>query len=274
MKFRSLYLLLLGAFAITSLNAGPVPISASQLGVQNISGLTMNGSGVCDSAVGGCGGGFSASVGATPNVTLWCVDSQLYDKPSYTANIVSLNTPDATFDDGTQVRYGSISSHTTGNHWLFDISGIAGVTNPDEALTRYRLAAILITKYIPQEAPSNASNAANHDIQLAIWQLTENNTITVKDASQGTNGQPLLNWGTLETTWITTAAGMLNSFDFSGWAVASGAYDSVSHQLLGPPNAVQTYLVQVTPEPRFYGLLLVGLLGVAGAIYRRRLAVQ
>ena len=272
MKFRLLFLFALGALVITSLNAGPVPISASQLGVQSISGLTLNSSGVCDSAVGGCGGGFSASVGATPNVTLWCVDSQLFDKSSFTANIVSLNTPDATFDDGTQVRYGDISSHTTGNHWLYDISGIAGVTNPDEALTRYRLAAILISNYIPQEAPTNASNPNNHDIQLAIWQLTENSTITVKDASQGTNGQPVLNSGTLESSWITTAAGMLNTFNYNAWAVASGAYDSVNHKLLGPSNAVQTYLVQVTPEPRFYGLLLVGLLCVAGAIYRRRLA--
>ena len=230
----------------------------------------MNGSGVCDSSVGGCGGGFSATVAGTPNVTMWCVDSQLFDQPGYTANIVSLNTPDVTFDNGNQVRYGDIASHTTGNHWLYDISGINGVSNPDEALTRYKLAAILITMYMPQVNPSNASNPNNHDIQLAIWQLTENSTITMKNSSQGTNGEPVLNSGTLESSWITTAAGMLNGFDFGEWAVASGAYDSVNKTLVGPPNAIQTYLVQVTPEPRFYGLLLVGLLALSGIIYRRR----
>ena len=270
MKFRLLFASALTALLITSLHAGPVPITPSQLGVQSISSLTQNGAGVCDSAVGGCGGGFSATVAGTPNVTIWCVDSQLFDRSAYTANIVSLNTPDVTFDDGTQVRYGSIASHTTSNHWLYDISGIAGVSNADEALTRYRLAAVLITMYMPEAAPTNASNVNNHDIQLAIWQLTENNTITLKDPSQGINGEPVLNSGTLESFWISKAAGMLGDFNFSGWAVASGAYDSVNKTLMGPPNAIQTYLVQVTPEPRFYGILLIGLLSLAGAIYRRR----
>jgi len=260
----------LAILAIGSVQAGPVPINSTQLGVQSIAGLTMNGSGVCDAAVGGCGGGFSATVAGTPNVTLWCVDSQLYDKTAYTANIVSLNTPAGTFDDGTQVRYGQVSSHNafTTPHWLYDISDLLSPSVADQALTRYRLAAILITKYDPEQSPTNASNANNHDIQLAIWQLTENTSISVGQA--GTNGQKVLNGGVRETSWISMAAASLNSFDFGGWAVASGAY--ASGALLAPPDAVQTYLVQVTPEPRFYGLLLVGLLSVFGILYRRRIA--
>jgi hypothetical protein len=98
-QFRLIHLFVLTTLSVSSLCAGPVPITPGQLGVQSISGLTMNSSGVCDSAVGGCGGGFSATVAGKANVTLWCVDSQEFDKSSYTANIVSLNTPAGTFDE-------------------------------------------------------------------------------------------------------------------------------------------------------------------------------
>ena len=268
MPYRLVCLLAFAALAITSVNAGPVAISPAQLGVQTVTGLTQSNAGICG-VIPGCGGAFEATVAGTANVTMWCVDSQLFDAPNYTANIVSLNTPAVTFNDGTQVRYGDVSSHVLPSpYWRYDISGIAGVTNPDQALTRYRLAAVLITMYNPQDAPTDGSNPNNDHIQRAIWELTENTSISV--GQPGTNGQP--NLGPLESAWITTAAGMLGGFNFSGWAVASGAYDSVSHSLLAPPHGVQTYLVEVTPEPRFYGMLLVGLLSLCGMIYRNRAA--
>jgi hypothetical protein len=53
----------------------------------------------------------------------------------------------------------------------------------------------------------------------------------------------------------------------------SGGYDlGTNHLLTGSQAAVQTFLVQVTPEPRFYGLLLAGLLSAFGIIYRRPMA--
>jgi hypothetical protein len=263
--------LLVAALAMSSLYAGPGAITSSQLGVQSVSGLTLNNAGICNvQNVGGCGGGFNATVGGIANVTLWCVDSQEFDQPNYTANIVSLNTPAATFDNGTQIRYGSVGQTpvATNGNWLYDISG-TGVSNPNDALTRYELAAILITMYNPEQAPTDASNPNNDAIQQAIWQLTENNTIAAgRNVSQGTNGQP--NLGALETTWIDTAVAELSTFNFSAWAVVSGAYTSGA--LLPPPNAIQTYLVEVTPEPRYYGLMLVGLLGLCGLVYRRRIA--
>jgi hypothetical protein len=268
MKVSSLFLLI-PAMAVTSLYAGPGMITPAQLGVQTVSGLTLNNAGICNvQNVGGCGGGFTATVGGKANVTLWCVDSQEFDQPNYTANILSLNTPAATFDNGTQVRYGSVgqSPVLSNGNWLYDLSGI--VSNSNNALTRYELAAILITMYQPQEAPTDASNPNNDAIQQAIWQVTENNTIAAgRNVSQGTNGQP--NLGSLSSL-VATAVTELGTFNFNNWAVVSGAYSNGA--LLGPPNAVQTYLVEVTPEPRFYGLLLVALLGLCGIVYRRRVA--
>jgi hypothetical protein len=271
MKIRLTHLITGAALAISSLCAGPVPITPAQIGPnQSVAGLTLNNAGICNvQNVGGCGGAFTATVGGIGGVTLWCVDSQEFDQANYNANIVSLQTPAVTFDNGTQVRYGSIVSSNTATtpHWLYDISGIAGVTNSDLALTRYELAAILISMYKPQQAPTDASNINNDAIQQAIWQVTENSSIAAgRNVSQGTNGQPDL--GALENTLITSAASMLGTFNFGGWAVVSGGY--AGGVLQGPPNAVQTYLVEVTPEPRFYGLLLVGLLSLFGIVYRRR----
>jgi hypothetical protein len=272
MKIPFSSFLAVAVLATTALYAGPGAITTSQLGVQNIAGLSLNNAGICDvQNVGGCGGAFTATVGGIANVTLWCVDSQEFDQANYTANIVSLNTLATTFDNGTQVRYGSVGQTptATNGNWLYSLSGVTGLSNPSNALTRYELAAVLISMYQPQQAPTDASNANNDAIQQAIWQVTENNTIAAgSNPGQGTNGQP--NLGTLESTWIQTAANMLGSVNFSDWAVVSGAYSNGA--LLGAPNGVQTYLVEVTPEPRFYGLLLVGLLGLCGIVYRRRVA--
>ena len=110
MKSPVACVLTLCALPITFLYAGVVPINPTQLGVQPVSNLALNGHGVCNvPGVGGCGGGFTATVAGTPNVTLWCVDSQEFDTNNlYTANIVSLNTTAGPFDNGTQVRYGSV----------------------------------------------------------------------------------------------------------------------------------------------------------------------
>ena len=262
MKSKFTYLLALTVLAITSVFAGPVPIHPSQLGVQNISNLTPNpsGGGICD-VIPGCGGAFTATIGPISNTTLWCVDSQEFERSSYTANIVSLNTtPDTAFDDGTQVRYGSVGNG--GGNWLCSISG---VSNPNDALTRYKLAAILITMYNPQQEPLDNPN--NDAVQQAIWQVMENTSIAVGQA--GTNGEP--NLGS-PSALITTAESMLAAgYNFSGWAVVSGAYVPGSPiGALSSTTRVQTYLVEVTPEPRFYGILLAGLLMLFGMIYRRR----
>ena len=261
MKSRFKYLLTFTALAVTSVYAGPVPISPSQLGVQNISNLISNpaSGGICD-VIPGCGGAFTATIGPISNVTLWCVDSQEFDKSSYTANIVSLNTtPDTAFDDGTQVRYGSVGNG--GGNWLYSVSG---VSNQNDALTRYKLAAILITMYSPQQAP--VDNPNNDAVQQAIWQVMENTSIA--PGQPGTNGEP--NLGSASSL-ITTAESMLAAgYNFSGWAVVSGAYVPGSPiGALSDSTRVQTYLVEVTPEPRFYGVLLVGLLSLCGLIYRR-----
>jgi len=274
MKYQFACFLTVVALSVTSLYAGGVPITPAQLGYQPNVVATVSGPNaylICPGDVNGCGGAFSEQIGGI-HATIWCVDSQLdvTNGKTYNAYVESLNAPVAAFDgvSDNYVRYGGINTLGGPGGWSYNLSGY-GVVNPNLAQTRYELAAILISQYIPDDSmPSNS--AQNQSIQDAIWHLTENSVI-------GNLGDPI-NVGVPAgySDWIAYAASLLptepSSF-FSQWAVVSGGYDGTTGQLLTGPGAVQTFLVQTTPEPRFYGLLLVGLLSLFGIIYRRRLAL-
>jgi hypothetical protein len=266
MKLSFAFALTLVALPISSLYAGVGTITPSQFGTQNVAGLTLA-AGICNvpGVSPDCGGAFTASVGTALNATLWCVDSQEFDQPNYTGNVVSLTESATTFDNGTLVRYGSVDQTGDSNTW---IDNSLTVANANNALTRYQLAAILITMYAPQGTPAN--NAANNNVQQAIWQVTENTTPV---GESGTNGEPTFTSTSAVNALISRAETTLaGGYNFSGWAVISGAFVPGSPGALSNSTFIQTYLVQVTPEPRFYGLLLVGLLSLCGVIYRRRLA--
>jgi hypothetical protein len=273
MKYQFACFLTLVTLSMTSLYAGGVPITGAQLGYESNVVATVSGPDaylICPADVNGCGGAFSEQIGPI-NATIWCVDSQLdvTNGETYNAYVESLNAPVAAFDDviDDYVRYGAINTVGGAGGWSYSLSGY-GVANPNSAQTRYELAAILISQYIPNDGmPSNS--AQNQSIQDAIWHLTENSvTGNLTDAINV--GVPVG-----YSDWIAYAASLLptepNSF-FSQWAVVSGGYNNATGQLLTGPGAVQTFLVQVTPEPRFYGVLLVGLLSLCGIIYRRRVA--
>ena len=246
--------------------AAPVPITTAQLGAQTVTITNFNNT-VCptgDSPNPGCGGAFTANIGSITGATIWCVDSQLHAHANspYTAYIEDLNsTPHSPFNDANFVRYGGINTvGPTG--WAYDLTPY-GAAN--DAQTRYKLAAILITNYIPSaDLPTDSTQ--NRAVQNAIWRLTENNVAAGTITGDISTGHPS------GSDWIAYAVSVLNAntFDFSRWAVVSGGFDGT--KLLDGAGAVQTFLVEVTPEPRFYGLLLAGLLAICGIVYKRRTA--
>jgi len=257
--------------AITSVQGGPVPITPAQMGNQNP--VVFGPSGqpeymICPTDVpDGCGGAFTENIGGI-NATIWCVDSQLNASwgNTYSAYVEDLSGANGLFD-ANHVHYDGVTTFTGGaGGWSYDLAGY-GVANPNSAQTRYELAAILISQYIPNPGmPTDSSQ--NRSIQDAIWRLTENNTAPslTDDISVGAPGGG---------DWIKYAAGLLattpSSF-FDQWAVVSGGWQPSTYFANQP--GYQTFLVQVTPEPRFYGLLLVALLSACGIIYRRRMASQ
>lgn len=270
--------LVVSALAISALYAGPTPITPSQLGYN--SNVTFGPSGqpqylICPSDVtGGCGGAFTENIGGTMpgingiNATIWCVDSQesVTWGQTYSAYIEDLNNSNGLFD-ANHVHYDGVTSVGSPAGWVYDLSGY-GVSDPNSALTRFKLAAILISQYIPNDGmPTNT--AENQSIQDAIWHLTENYTV-----SDLFNLNDPINVDTPPgySDWIAYAAHILNTpgaFDFSQWAIVSGGWQPGTD--FAGETAYQTFLVQLdaAPEPRFYGILLVGLLSLFLA-YRRR----
>jgi hypothetical protein len=259
--------------------AGPVPITPAQLGPNTgANDVVFGPSGqpeymVCPADVTGCGGAFTERIGGI-NATIWCVDSQLESHwgDSYPAYIEGLNGTPGPFD-ASHVHYAGVTTYTGGaGGWSYSLAGL-GLATPDSARTRYELAAILISQYLPNSAMpdggtscNTATCTENKSIQDAIWHLTENNV------APSLSGAVNVDTPAGYTDWIAYAAHVLSteptSF-FDQWALVSGGWDastyfSVDHQY-------QTFLVQVTPEPRFYGLLLVGLLSLCGIVYRRRM---
>jgi len=266
MKSRFLYLIVFTALNLAPLCAGPVPITPAQLGPHiGANDVVVGPSGqpeylICPADVKGCGGAFTERISGI-NATIWCVDSQLSVSwgDTYPAFIEDLNGTPAPFD-ANHVHYGGVTTVGPGG-WSYGLSGLKPGIDPNSAQTRFELAAILISQYHPGDSmPDNSTY--NQAIQDGIWRLTEN-----KSAQTITN--------TNADAWVTFAVNSLNSMSsgdassfLSQWAVVSGGWDGTTFS----GTQYQTFLVQVTPEPRFYGLLLVGLLSLCGVIYRRRVA--
>jgi hypothetical protein len=212
--------------------------------------------------VNGCGGAFTERIGGI-NATIWCVDSQLSVSwgDTYPAFIEDLNGTPAAFD-AQHVHYAGVTTTGLGG-WSYSLSGLNIGIDPNAAQTRYELAAILISQYLPGDSmPGNTPY--NQAIQDAIWRLTENNSAqTITNASADA-------WVTFATNSLNSMSSLSASSFFSQWAVVSGGWDPTT--FFSGQHQYQTFLVQVTPEPRFYGLLLVVLLSLCGVIYRRRIA--
>lgn len=287
MRFLTCSILWLSGLLTCEVFGAVVPIDFGQLNQAQTVDVTSFSNKVCVQNI-GCGGSFDANISpvanqpwspTTLNATIWCVDSQLSaNSAPYTAYVRSLAWDNGVlnamtvdkFDDSRYVRYGDVGE-PGGGTWDYSLVG-SGYTafqngvDPLNALTRYRLAAILITQYTPTlDNPSDTSY--NDEIQVAIWKLTATNASNVSLAESNTGVS-----NTNVKTWINYAIGVLNSntFNFNYWAVISGGYDVTTGRLLNNSGSMyQTFLVK-TPEPRFYGLLLVGLLTGFGLMTRRK----
>lgn len=221
---------------------------------------------------GGFKGTFSGGTGnlAAAATTVWCIDSQLYVNNPTTAqaNVTSLSSP---INNDLSVRYSSLTGNSAGTYdstqstkFVYDI----GLGASDSALIRYRMAAFLVSQY--SGFPSGPTpNAADDALQLAIWKVIYNNS--APNRSYNFTGV-----STGAGSWIDQARQFaLNSANdswFNTWAIVSWGVNPTSGALSGAmnSNAYQTFLVQIVPEPGFYGLLTLGLGGLFLAARRRR----
>jgi len=306
MKRKLLLVQVLFASSILSVSAtgAPTPITPAQLGPSHVAfspsgDLSSNPSPgafgyafpylICPPGIGGCGGAFRADVtGAASGLTvrdatLWCVDAQLDVNvgSSYDANIV-LASNTAALNDPAFTRYGTDGTSVP-SQWVNAIPGFS------DSASRYRLVATLVMQYQDSnllgdyskvfDKTYNASlsgsptladdlTARNESIQRAIWWITYN---SVNGAPNPANITGNLAAGVSAgySDWVDYAIKNINSLNLSSWAVISGPA-TISGSVLPPDRAhFQTYLVQVTPEPKYLALLVAGFAAMLWARHRR-----
>ncbi|MBL8235047.1 MAG: hypothetical protein JNL98_41480, partial [Bryobacterales bacterium] len=203
------------------------------------------------------------------------------------------------------VRYGNISANAPANPgWTnhsFATAGGNTVALPTAAKERYLMAAYLVSRY----TFVGSANAGNNDtnIQKAIWSIMNNNIGTADTGgTTGTDG-PLSLTGVIDkgltnntststvnnqsiAWWVNKANTEYSTkVDPTKWAIVSwlvtkdGALRSAScadpTKLCDEKPTVdrQTFLVQVVPEPGFYGVLAGGLGILLWGVRRRKTEV-
>jgi hypothetical protein len=243
----------------------------------------------------GCGGQFGATLqpvtptypsvapytatGTPSPVDIFCVDSQESFGPG--AAGYAFVTPVSSIDSNpSTVRFASPTN------WENNLS--AYVANSNDPGVRYEMAAYLISQYDGfgssyYVSDSNNSGITTNDptndaIQEAIW------AITYQPPANGLDSFPNYFGNSAVDAWIQTAASNYLTLQ-SNWAVVSWNVNNQTGTLdpAGSGANAQTFLIELpgsntysngpaTPEPGFYGALMVGLSGLFFAVRRRRKA--
>lgn len=247
--------------------AAPVPASVLGLG-RNVTVVTNPLKYPVTVSSVGIGGGFSGNVSGYPTI-FWCVDSQLevaWGTNTYNANVTPLTALNQGAWDGS-VRYEDVVGTNSGG-WYYDLGN--GFNTADY---RYRMAAWLVSQYLQFPAgPTPDNNATNRAIQAAIWKVMLNQSLTYDSdvlALNVSNGAPAG-----YSTWIDAAKAYVsanyNNPFFQNWAIVSGAVKQVNGSwVFDSTNKKQTFLIQTTPEPGFYGLLTLGLTALFLTLQKR-----
>ncbi len=185
----------------------------------------------------------------------------------YYPYVISLNNSTNTMNVACDDYYDEIYIHNPGEAWTatvntFNTSGVisggeftTGGTHPvTNANQDYQQAAWLFM-HLP-----NVSTQVNAAINFAIWDIFDPHAQTL-NASDSTSD-------TSSTYWLNQAAGVdMSKVDFSDikfFTPVAGSWNSTEFK-----NAPQE-LIGETPEPSTWGLLLTGMLALAGLAWRRR----
>lgn len=267
MKFTLMFTL---AVTATVVWADPTPLSnPTDIGLARSLVLIGTPSGSSQMGVGG--GEFSGTVNGDSTL-FWCVDDQEQFAPgdSGFGNVTLLQN---VASQAGSVKYGNVTNAGS-PQWTNTTDTFDSVTLPSDAASRFAMAAYLVTQYngfVASESGAIVGNTTEDlAIQHAIWALTNNSSLSGGFSSiSGDNSN-----NTTDQYWIHQALLNYTGVNTANWAVVSWTTDSVGN--LNPRGDKQTFLVQVTatPEPRFYGLLVVAMAGLCFLARRRQLSAN
>jgi hypothetical protein len=221
----------------------------------------------------GCGGEFGGAItlnggtqsSNTTNTNFWCIDAQedfSWGNSGY-ADVVQLTNVTA---DALDVSYSNVGN--SGDPvWTYTPSN-SPLQLPSSAQARFEMAAWLVQQY--SAFPNSVGTSSDNAIQLAIWDITSNSTGSVDDEYAPSPAQDPAAW-----VWVQDALSCYTTscsgWNPGAWAVVSWATSPSGS--LGPPPNHQTFLVQLVPEPGFYGLLGLGVIGlIFGALHKKKKA--
>ena len=250
--------------------ADPAPItSSSDIGLARSLVLSDTPSGSSQMGVGG--GEFAGTINGYSTL-FWCVDDQeefTFGDSGY-GNVTLLSNVAA---DSSSVKYGNVTNGGTPG-WTNTTDAFDSVALPGAATSRFEMAAYLVSQYngfVGNESGAIVSNTPQDlAIQEAIWSLTNNSTLSGGFSTISGNDTD----NTTDQYWIHQALLNYASVNTGDWAVVSWTTDSLGK--LNWDSNKQTFLVQVTPtpEPRFYGFLILGMAGLGFFARRRQLLTK
>ncbi len=268
---------LFGILALgTIASAGPAPLpSTFTTSVTNVSITAQDAIGPGSPAYGsayrvGNGGAFYGTLGLSTGqatTAFWCIDSQTSFSPgeSGQANVTLLND---TAGLASSTWYGTAGSPSG---WNWTNGAVDGLTATDTVQTRLEMAAFLVQQYgytsFGYITGTSANPAySNANVQQAIWAIMNNTGFTNPPHDESTNTVSLTGGSSGVDYWVQQASAAIAAghITTNNWAVVTWDAPISGH------DAEQTFLVQVTPEPGFYGVLALGLSGLCLAIGRKR----
>jgi hypothetical protein len=216
----------------------------------------------------GVGGGEFAGTINGASTLFWCVDDQeeFTFGDSGFGNVTLLQNVGA---QAGSVKFGNVTNGGT-PHWTNTTDTFDSVTLPNDAASRFAMAAYLVSQYNGFTSNESGAIVANTPqdlaIQQAIWSLTNNSSLA--GGFSTISGDDATN--TTDQYWIHQALLNYAGVNTGDWAVVSWTTDSLGN--LDPRGDKQTFLVQVapTPEPRFYGMLAMAMAGMCFVARRRQ----
>jgi hypothetical protein len=255
MKYTLMFLTLTAGAAVAF--ADPAPISTSNLGLAQS--LVVSDTPAGSSQLGVGAGEFAGTINGASTL-FWCVDDQeeFYLGDSGYGNVIQLQNVAA---DSNYVRYGNVTNGGTPG-WTNTTDTPDSTPLPGSATNRFAMAAYLVSQYngfVASESGAVVQNTSTDlAIQEAIWSLTNNSSLSGGFSAITGNDSD----NTTDQYWIHQALLNYASVNLADWAVVSWTTDSIGN--LSWQSNKQTFLVQVapTPEPRFYGFLIVAMAGL------------